>query len=56
MKNNMIYLRFYTGSVFEPKLLIKSLDYDMLKKYYDIIDFIFRVSRGINKAIEETEI
>lgn len=57
IKNDQIYIRFHTGEVFEPQLLFKSaLDYDMLKKYYDIIDFVFRVSRAINKAIENTEI
>lgn len=56
IKDGMIYIRFHTGGVFEPKLFDKSLDYDTLKRYYDIMDFIFSVSRRVNKAIEETEI
>ena len=56
MRDNQIYIRFHTGEVFEPKMFTHSLDYDMLKKYYDIIDFIFKVSREINKVIENTEI
>lgn len=56
IKNNQIYIRFHTGPVFEPQLFKSALDYDMLKKYYDIIDFVFKVSRAINKAIENTEI
>lgn len=56
IKNNQMYIRFHTGEVFEPQLFKSALDYDMLKKYYDIIDFVFRVSRAINKAIENTEI
>lgn len=28
----------------------------MLKRYYDIIEFIFKVTREINKTIENTEI
>jgi len=56
IKENQIYIRFHTGEVFEPKMFTHSLDYDMLKKYYDIIDFIFKVSREINKVIENTEI
>lgn len=55
IKHGMIYIRFHTGGVFEPKLFGKSLDYDTLKRYYDIIDFIFNVSRKINRVIEETE-
>jgi len=56
IKENQIYIRFHTGEVFEPKMFTNSLDYDMLKKYYDIIEFIFRVTREINKVIENTEI
>lgn len=56
IKENQIYIRFHTGEVFEPKMFTNSLDYNMLKRYYDIIDFVFKVSRGINKAIENTEI
>jgi len=56
IKENEIYIRFHTGEVFEPKMFTKSLDYDMLKRYYDIIDFIFKVSIKINKVIENTEI
>lgn len=56
IKSNQIYIRFHTGEVFEPKMFTNSLDYDMLKRYYDIIDFVFKVSREINKVIENTEI
>lgn len=56
IKNNQMYIRFHTGDVFEPQVFKSALDYDMLKKYYDIIDFVFKVSRAINKAIENTEI
>ena len=56
LKGNQIYLRFFTGAVFEPNILKKSLDYNTLKRYYDIIEFIFKVTRSINKVIEETEI
>lgn len=56
IKENQIYIRFHTGDVFEPKMFTHALDYDMLKRYYDIIEFIFKVSREINKVIENTEI
>ena len=56
LTGNQIYLRFFTGEVFEPNILKKSLDYDTLKRYFDIIEFIFKVTRSINKIIEETEI
>lgn len=56
INGDQIYIRFHTGGVFEPKLFKSSLDYDMLKKYYDIIDFVFKVTREINKVIENTDI
>lgn len=56
IKENQIYIRFHTGNVFEPKMFKDVLDYNMLKKYYDIITFIFNVTRAINEAIENTEI
>lgn len=56
IKNNQIYIRFHTEPVFEPKAFRKSLDYNMLKEYYDIIDFVFKVSRAINNKIENTDI
>lgn len=56
IENYEVSMRFHTGEVFEPMLLKSTLDYDMLKKYYDIIDFVFKVTREINKAIENTEI
>lgn len=56
IRENQIYIRFHTGEVFEPKMNKDALDYDMLKKYYSILNFIFGLSREINKAIENTEI
>ena len=56
IKDEQMYIRFHTGGVFEPRLFKSSLDYDMLKKYYDIIDFVFKVTREINKVIENVDI
>ncbi len=56
IKDSNIFIRFHTGEVFEPSLFKNSLDYSMLKKYYDIIDFVFKVTREINSVIEKTDI
>lgn len=56
INGDQIYIRFHTGEVFEPSLFKNSLDYSMLKKYYDIIDFVFKVTREINSVIEKTDI
>ena len=56
INKDQIYIRFHTGGVFEPSLFKNSLDYSMLKKYYDIIDFVFKVTREINSVVEKTDI
>lgn len=56
INKDQIYIRFHTGGLFEPSLFKNSLDYSMLKKYYDIIDFVFKVTREINSVIEKTDI
>ena len=56
IKDSNIFIRFHTGGVFEPGLFKNSLDYNMLKRYYDIIDFVFKVTREINSVVEKTDI
>ncbi len=56
INKDQIYIRFHTGGLFEPSLFKNSLDYSMLKKYYDILDFVFKVTREINSVIEKTDI
>ena len=55
-KNNFIYLRFYTGPMFEPKIWNNSLDKKLLYTYYCILSFIIAVSKNVNKALEDIEI
>lgn len=55
--NNIMYLRFHTGSVFELKSLKKgAFDEEMLKKYYNILDFTYKLSKMLIDLIEETKI
>ena len=56
INKDQMYIRFHTGGVFEPSLFKNSLDYSMLKKYYDILDFVFKVTREINSVVEKTDI
>ncbi|MBR1883602.1 MAG: DUF3137 domain-containing protein [Clostridia bacterium] len=56
LNGSNIYIRFYTGSIFEPSLSKKGLDKDFLKKYYDIINFTFDFSKLINKSVNEADI
>ena len=56
IKDNTLYIRFETGAVFEPKLLKKSLEFDFLLKYYNIINFTLGLTEKMIKNIKETEI
>ena len=55
IRNYKIYIRFHTGNLFESNVLTKAINYDILKEYYDIIYFVLRVSKAINKAVEDVE-
>lgn len=56
LKQNYLYIRFSTGDVFEANIMKSSLDYDTLKKYYDIINFTLKLTESFIKNIKETEI
>lgn len=55
-KNNIIYLRFFTGPMFEPKLLGNIMDKQFLYEYYCILDFILDVTKKVNAILDELEI
>ena len=50
------YIRFNTGGVFETTLISHALDYGMLKRYYDIINFTLDLTEKFLKNINETEV
>ena len=52
-----MYFRFYTGEVFElPSLKAGAFDEVTLKKYYDILEFTYILSRKMIELIEEAKI
>lgn len=53
---NNIYLRFFTGSMFEPKIFGSSMDKQLLYEYYCILQFILEVTKKINSTLNELEI
>lgn len=53
LKENMLFIRYSTGEVFEPNLVKKDMDYDKLKKYYDIINFTLGLAETFGKNIIE---
>ena len=56
IKENKIYLRFFTGSMFEPRIYGKALDKVLITTYYSILSFIIDVTSKINKEIQNFEI
>lgn len=56
IKNNLIYIRFMSGEMFETANVMKfSLDKSTLYKYYKMLNFIFTLTDKLIKLIENTE-
>lgn len=55
-RNNTIYMRFFTGPMFEPQIFKNSMDKKTLAIYFCILKFIVDVSKNVNKALQEVEI
>lgn len=53
LKENKLFIRYETGNVFEPNLIKRDMDYDKLKKYYDIINFTLGLAEQFGKNIIE---
>ena len=54
---SQMYFRFYTGEVFElPSLKKGAFDEESLKKYYDVLEFTYILSRKMIELIEEAKI
>lgn len=56
INDDKIYLRFFTGPVFEPKVFGSSMDKELLFTYYCILKFTTEVTEQINKVLNEIEI
>lgn len=56
IRNNTIYMRFFTGSMFEPKVFGNSMDKKLLFSYFCILKFIVDVTKEVNIALREVEI
>lgn len=56
IRYNRIYMRFFTGSMFEPKLFGDSVNKAHLGKCFCIFKFIQDITKEINKALQQIEI
>ena len=55
LDGNMLYIRFEVGDVFEPNLVRNDMDFDKLKKTYDMINFTLNLAEQFSKNIIEFE-
>jgi len=55
IRNDRLYMRFFTGAMFEPKVFGNSMDKELLLRYYCILKFIIDVTKEVNKALKEVE-
>ena len=56
LSGNKIYLRFYTGNIFDVKLFGNSMNKKNLFIYYSIMDFVAELTKSINNALEDIEL
>lgn len=56
IRDNFIYLRFFTGSMFEPKIYGNSMDKQLLFTYFCISKFIIEVTQKINRTLKDLEL
>ena len=56
IKGNKLYIRFKSGEMFEGNILKSSLDMDTIKKNYDLINFIFNLTKLLANTIKDKEL
>lgn len=56
IKDKFIYLRFFTGGMFEPRIYGNSMDKQLLFTYFCIVKFILEVTQKINTTLKDLEI
>lgn len=54
--HNKIYMRIFTGKVFEPNLFKNSMEYKTVEKYYLTLQAMMNISKHINEKLNELDI
>lgn len=56
IRDDMMYIRLHVGKMFEAKFNKNAvIDKQILQRYFDIVNFIYSLSKKMIKTIEETE-
>lgn len=56
IREDKLYIQFFTGGMFEGNIMKSSVDFETLKKVYDIINFTFDLTNTFAKTIDESQI
>lgn len=56
IQNNQLYLRFFTGPMFEPKVFGKIIEKNTLFVYYNVILFMIELSNTIKAELSNVDI
>ena len=57
IRDDIMYIRLHVGKMFEAKFNKNAvIDKQILQRYFDIVNFIYSLSKKMIKTIEETEI
>lgn len=56
INHDIMYVRFHTGELFEPSVFSKSMQFDMLKKYFDITENVIKVAENICNKVMSVEV
>lgn len=56
LKENDIYIRIYSGPMFEPNLIGKPIDRNVLLKYYSLVKFTIDLANELNARLPKKEI
>ena len=57
IREDIMYIRLHVGKMFEAKFNKNAvIDKQILQRYFDIVNFIYSLSKKMIKTIEETEI
>lgn len=55
-RNENIYLRFFTGAMFEPRVFGNSMDRELIVLYSSILKFILELTKEVNHVLKEIEV
>lgn len=56
IEGDEIYFRLHTGNSFEMSVFKDSMSVDQLKKYYDLLEYVDKITKLLNKHVSELEI